>query len=468
MNKIQKKLLCIILILCLCSGLMACGSNGISQDNDKNTSKSTDNTTVIAGSENDNAEKTDVTDSTKEEQTEDADVKNTEVKGTETNDTTVNKGVAGITVPELDIESKKIPDNAALQFVADMKIGWNLGNTFDANTATNTLSDELDYEDSWVGVKTSKEMIDTVKAAGFNTIRIPVSWHNHVDADFNISAQWLDRVQEVVDYAMDNDMYVILNIHHDTQVGYYYPNSENYDTSKKYMTAIWSQLADKFADYSDKLIFESINEPRLVGSNYEWWIDINNAYCADAVDCINKLNQVFVDTVRGTGGNNETRYLMVPGYDASANCAVISQFILPTDVAGNDNKIIVSVHAYTPYNFALQGMTEDGAVSDFSVKNNNRTKDITGFITQLYNKYVSKGIPVVIGEFGARDKNGNLQDRVDFSAFYIATARAMGMTCVWWDNNSFSSTEEGFGLLNRKELTWEYPDIMTALMKYSE
>jgi endoglucanase len=311
-------------------------------------------------------------------------------------------------------------------------------------------------------------MIDTIQAAGFNTIRIPVSWHNHVDDNFQISEAWMNRVQEVVDYAYNNDMYVIINIHHDTMVGYYYPSSDNYDTSEKYITTIWTQIAERFADYGDKLIYESINEPRLVGTNYEWWIDTSKEECLDAVDCINRLNQVFVDTVRGTGGNNPTRYLMVPGYAASPSFEVIDQFVFPTDISTNVNKIILSTHAYTPYNFALQASTEADAVSDFSVDNKARTKDITGFMTQLYNKFISKGIPVVIGEFGARDKDGNLQDRVDYSAFYIATAKSFGITCVWWDNNSFAGTGENFGLLKRDTLTLEYPDLIVALMKYAE
>jgi len=371
-----------------------------------------------------------------------------------------------IIIPEVDIDAFDVPDTEAMRFVESMKIGWNLGNTFDATSESTPLADELKIESAWVGVLTTKEMIQAVKEAGFNTIRIPVSWHNHLLENFTISEPWLNRVNEVVDYAISEGMYVIINIHHDIAKEYYYPTSEYLLNSKTYTTAIWTQLAKRFRDYDDHLIFESVNEPRMVGTKYEWWLDMNNESCRDAVECINQLNQVFVDTVRLTGGNNATRYLMVPGYDASADSALSPAFKLPTDTVAD--RLIVSVHAYTPYNFALQGPTENGSVSNWSMSNEASTRDIDTFMDGLYNKYISQGIPVVIGEFGSRDKKGNLQDRVDHAAYYIRSARARGMTCVWWDNNAFSGNGENFGLLDRRNVQWKYPDLLAALMKYAE
>ena len=372
-----------------------------------------------------------------------------------------------IEIPMVELEEKTFETNEALDFVANMKLGWNLGNTFDAVSNNEYVQDSLSLESDWVGVTTTKEMIAAVKEAGFETIRIPVSWHNHVDENFQINEAWLNRVQEVVDYAIDSDMYVILNIHHDIDPLYYFPDSEHFDNSKKYIEAIWTQVGERFLEYSDKLIFESINEPRLKGTDSEWWLDMNKDSSKDAVDCINRLNQVFVDLIRSQGGNNSTRYLMVPGYAASANFALIHEFVLPVDSSSNQNKIIVSVHAYTPYNFALQGPNESGNVDDFNIKNKSRTDEINNFIDQLYGKFISKGIPVVIGEFGARDKNGNLEDRVHYAAYYIAAARNAGITCVWWDNHAFSGTGENFGLLNRRTLSFIYPEIVEAMNQYS-
>lgn len=365
-------------------------------------------------------------------------------------------------VPGINIEKQPIPDNEALAFVRDMKVGWNLGNTFDAVDAT-WLTNKLDYEKAWVGVKTNEGMIKAVKDAGFNTIRIPVSWHNHVSGDdHKIDTDWLDRVQEVVDYAVKYDLYIIINIHHDMGKDYIYTSKEYLGQSVHYVRSIWSQLAERFRDYSHRLIFESLNEPRMVGHNNEWWLDLSNKDCREAVECLNELNQVFVDTVRSSGGNNKDRYLMVPGYAASYAGALADGFAIPKDTV--DNRIIVSVHAYTPYNFALDA----GGVRTFDINRPASTNEIDYFMTELYKKFISNGIPVVIGEFGARRKGDNLQDRVDFTAYYVASASARGMTCIWWDNHGFSGDGELFGLLDRRYLNWKFPEIVEAMMKYAQ
>jgi endoglucanase len=367
-----------------------------------------------------------------------------------------------VKIPELNIEKQPIPGNEALAFVKNMKVGWNLGNTFDAVDATR-LTNKLEYEWAWVGVKTTEEMIRAVKDAGFNTIRIPVSWHNHVSGDdYTIDEPWLDRVQEVVDYAVRNELYIIINIHHDMGRDFIYPTRDYLDQSKRYVGSIWSQVAERFKDYDHRVIFESMNEPRIVGHKNEWWPDPNDADIMDAVECINELNQLFVDTVRATGSNNRDRYLMVPGYCASFAGATVPGFRIPADTV--DNRIIISVHAYTPYNFALQ----DGGIRTFDISRQSSTKDINYFMDILYDSFVSKGIPVVIGEFGARNKKDNLQDRVDFTAYYVAYAAARGMTCIVWDNHGFTGSDELFGLLDRKAVEWRYPEIVEALIKYAQ
>lgn len=362
--------------------------------------------------------------------------------------------------------------NDALTFVENMKIGWNLGNTFDA-VDYNGLGDELLYESCWCGTVTTKEMIDTLKEAGFQTIRIPVSWHNHlvtgVDGyDFAISEAWINRVQEVVDYAIEDDLYVIINIHHDFSKEYIYPSDEYLQQSKLYVTDIWRQIAERFKDYDEHLIMESLNEPRLVGTKYEWWIEPQQKECIEAIQCINTLNQAFVDVVRASGGNNAERFLMVPGYAASLQGATNDYFSLPEDIAGNQNRILVSVHAYTPYSFALQGAGESGSTDAFSADSDSSTRDIDDLMDNLYNKFVRSGTGVVIGEFGAREKNNNLQARVDFTAYYVEAARARGITCCLWDNNAFSGSGENFGLFMRQSLTFAYPEILESLMSHCQ
>lgn len=367
--------------------------------------------------------------------------------------------------PAFSIKSYELPENEAMEFVRDIKIGWVLGNTFDAIDCT-WLSDEMEYESGWCGVKTTERHIQMIKEAGFNAIRIPVSWHNHLSdrENYTISQPWLDRVTEIVDCCMDNDMYVIINIHHDNNTEFLYPSGEYLDQSVSYVTAIWAQLSEHFKEYDEHLIFNGMNEPRLVGHANEWWIDNESEDCKDAIACVNVLNQAFVDTVRASGGNNASRWLLCPGYCASPDGVLNDGFVLPTDPAGDRNRIIISVHAYTPYNFAL----ESGGTSKWSSSDSTDVASMVWFMDRIYEKYVSKGIPVIIDEFGAVDRNGNTAARVDFASYYVAAARARGIACFWWDNNAFTGDGELFGLLNRSTYEWVYPEIVEGMMKYAE
>lgn len=364
-------------------------------------------------------------------------------------------------LPEITLESKEIPDNEALDFVEELKLGWNLGNTFDA--VDSNLTDEMEYEKVWCGRYTTEEMIETVKNAGFCTVRIPVSWHNHLTDDkYTISEAWMDRVNEVVDWCIDRDLYVILNIHHDNSTDYLYPSEEYAEQSIAYLTAVWSQLAERYKEYDEHLIFEAMNEPRLVGHTNEWWLDTNNEDCMEAVECINRYNQAFVDLIRSSGGNNAERYLMCPGYAASPEGAWNDGYQLPLDTA--DNRIIVSVHAYSPYSFALDA----AGTNAWSMENQSDVSNVTSFMDKLYDKFISQGIPVLIGEFGAANKYNNLEVRTEYAAYYVAAARARGLTCCWWDNNAFIGSGENLGLLNRVSSKWQYPEIVAAMLKYAE
>lgn len=381
-------------------------------------------------------------------------------------------GVENGVIPQISIEAKEIPDKECFAFVKDMKTGWNLGNTLESYSEGKWYGDDTSSEESWGNPVTTKEMIDAVYEAGFRTVRVPVTWHNHVTDDGNgpvISTAWLDRVQEVVDYAYDNGMYVILNTHHDNTAHIegesgYYPDLAHEEESDRYIAGIWSQLAERFQDYGDHLIFESMNEPRLVGTSYEWNFNAGVAECKEAAQSINRLNQVFVDTVRASGGNNAERYLMLPGYDASLAGAVTELYQLPQDTA--TDKLIVSVHAYTPYDFALRPNGESGATDHFSCEESSSVHDIDDLVNSLYRKYVSQGIPVVIGEYGAMNRDNNTQDRVDYYAYYTAAARANGMTCCVWDNGAFTSGET-FGILRRRVGKWFFEETVEAMMKYS-
>ncbi len=341
-----------------------------------------------------------------------------------------------------------IADNS-VDFVKNMKLGWNLGNTLDATGSG------MSSETSWGQPKTTKELIDFVKGSGFTTIRIPVSWSNHVDENNNIDGEWMDRVNEVVDYAIDDGLYVILNSHHDNDK--YYPTSENYENASKYLTDIWKQIAERFANYDEQLVFEGMNEPRLANTNKEWWFADNDADGIDSIETISKLDQDFVDTVRAAGGFNETRYLMVPSNRADAWTAMHKSFTLPTDPA---NRLIVSVHAYSPYDFA---MNENG----YKEWDGSKIGDLS-FIDSLKSTYTDKGVGVVIGEFGATNKD-NLEDRVRWADDYTGKAAAAGICCVWWDNGGTKVGTENFGLVDRTGKKIYYPEILDIMLKnYNE
>ena len=376
-----------------------------------------------------------------------------------------------INAQALSGDTLKNADTEAI--LEDMGLGWNLGNSLDA-----TGGSGLDTETSWSNPKTTQALIDKVKSLGFNTVRVPVSWGKHVSGDnYTIDSAWLARVKEVVDYCYKNDMYVILNIHHDTKSSEsasgagYYPRSSAYSSSEKFVTSVWSQMAEYFKDYDYHLIFETLNEPRLIGTGYEWWFNKWSipSEVKDAIDCINRLNQKAVDTIRNTGSNNKGRLIMCPGYDASIDGATVSGFKLPTDISGNKNRFAVSVHAYSPYNFAMN--VGSGSTSTYTSSIKSELRDL---FSTLKSNFRDKGIPVVIGEFGSTDKN-NTAERVKWATDYTALAKKNNIPCVLWDNNAFAVyngssivlNSEYHGYINRKNNTVTSPakDVIEALMK---
>ena len=373
----------------------------------------------------------------------------------------------GITIPVFSpddplITQQQVPENEAMAFMRELKAGWNLGNTFDAYDNTGKVKG-VAIETYWCQAKTTRELIRAIHEAGYNLIRIPVSWHNHVTGDeYTIDPAWMERVKEVATWVVEEGMYFIVNIHHDNQKNLLYPDSTHYEQSEKYVTAIWKQIAEAFMDFDEHCIFESMNEPRLVGTNYEWYFNATSKECKDAADCINRLNQKIVDVIRSSGGNNASRYICVPGYCGSPDAATNALFKIPEDPA--DNKIIIEVHAYRPYDFALNVNSND---SRFDLEKDKRKRsDIDSFMNSLYRKYVKQGIPVIIDEFASLDKN-NLQDRVNFTAYYVASASARGMTCCLWDNHAFTGNGELLGVINRNRLEWVFPDIALAMTRNS-
>lgn len=328
----------------------------------------------------------------------------------------------------------------AVQLCKDITIGWNLGNSLDATGYG------INSETSWGNPVTTKNMILAVKDAGFDAVRIPTTWFNHVDSDFNIDEAWLNRVQEVVDYAYDEEMYVILNIHHEDWND---PYEATFNATSKKMKKLWTQIANRFKDYGGRLIFEGMNEPRWRNTQYEW-----NAGNTEGRNVVNKLNKVFVDTVRATGGNNSYRALMIPTYAASAYA--LDGFTVP-----DDKSIIVSIHAYSPYNFAMNA----SGTTSFDPDNTNwdNAGELISLANKLYDDYISKGVGAIIGECGTINKN-NISARMNWAGYFPKVFGEKGIPIFLWDNNAYGSGNETFGMLHRDTLKWEYPDYIKKLV----
>lgn len=324
-------------------------------------------------------------------------------------------------------------DISMSELMDQMVIGWNLGNTLDAPEG----------ETSWFQPKTKKEMIDKIHELGFNTVRIPVSWGLHTSGspDYTIDEDWFDRVEEVVNYALDNDMFVILNSHHDND--FYYPSKKHEEKSVNYIEKIWTQVAERFKDYDQHLIFQGMNEPRLSGTNYEWWVDYNNQDCVDAVEIISEMNQKFVDVVRASGGRNADRFLMCSGYCGSPEYTLREPFVLPTDTV--EGKLIVSVHAYTPYDLAMDG---ESAVREFTAAG---AQAIDDFMEKHYNVHVKNGVGIIIDEMGVINKS-NSYARKAWATYFVAKAKSLGMVCCVWDNGNTAEETESYGLFDREKL----------------
>ncbi len=370
----------------------------------------------------------------------------------------------------VDEGSKSFVEIKALDLVRDMKTGWNLGNTFDATAGGNSLKSES----SWGQPFTTKAMIDGLAASGIKTIRIPISWSHHiVDNNYTIDPAWMARVKEVVDWALADDMYVVINIHHDNfekdskmpALAGFYPTDENFENSADFVCNIWAQVALAFNNgYDQHLVFESLNEPRLCGTNEEWWYNASSAKSMKAMNNLNKLNQAIMDVIRASGGNNKKRIIAFPSLQASPDSALASTFKMPKDYDGSIDRMIVSVHMYTPYNFAM----ESPGVIQYS---DSVKKEFTSMFKKLNDAFISKGYAVYIGEYGATNKN-NLGDRIAWFTDYIADAHSYGMPCFLWDNGIWKvegeEYSEHYGYYNRYDQTWYFPEILDAIVKNSK
>lgn len=346
----------------------------------------------------------------------------------------------------------------ALEATRLMGNGINLGNTLEAcdNNVGIKTNTPLSYETHWGQPKTTQAMIDGMKAAGFDTIRIPVAWMTNAthlyEGDYTIDADYMDRVEEVVRYARKAGMYVIINDHWDG--GWYGMfGSESAETRALAMEAykgMWQQIAERFRDYSDYLIFESANEE--LGGRFD---ENSPLYCSDSVvtyltdderyALTNEINQTFVDVVRATGGNNATRFLLIAGYGTNIDQTCDDRFQMPKDTA--DSKLMVSVHYYDPWSYcgasSAASATKWGKVSDYEYMDQQLAK---------MTKFTEAGYGVVIGEYGALPCSDGLKDNtLAYHTAFLDTCTKYNLTNCLWDCS---------GLYKRVSQTFADDDIL--------
>lgn len=319
----------------------------------------------------------------------------------------------------------------AMEFTAAMQPGWNLGNTLDATGG----------ETSWGNPKATPELIQKIKDEGFNSIRIPITWGHMMNEENVIDADYLARTKEVINYALDADLLVFVNIHHDSWQWLNAITPDENDANYRKFRAIWEQLAEAYKDYPRAVIFESINEPRF---------DKESTYA----ECLDMMNKACVEIVRASGGNNAERLIVLPTKDTNGEQKYLDQLYgTITDI--NDPNIIATVHyyGYWPFSVNIAGETEFKGTS---------VTDIDGLVSRLKTTFIDNGIPVIIGEWGLLGFDTALDtvehgEILKFFEYFCNAVNENGLTTMWWDNGQH---------LNRYSYEWADPSL-NAVIKQS-
>lgn len=333
------------------------------------------------------------------------------------------------------------------ELVNSIRVGWNLGNTFDVCQTDRDGDGKLDEhaedgaevdETLWGNPDVTRELFKSLTDDGVNAVRIPVTWRDHIDEFGNIDASWLNRVQQVVDYAYNCGLYVIINVHHDgaddREYGaWLWEAAESYDYILSRYCRIWAQLSDRFKNYNERIIFESLNE-----------VSFDDLSEDDSYALLNSINQRFVDLVRSSGGNNGERHLLIAGYRADIMKTCDERFVMPDDPA---KRCILSVHYYTPWEFCTANLQNTwGSRSE--------EREMESLVTVLCENFTQKGVPVIIDEYGTVSTDE--ESLVYFCEKLVKTCHDLGIACLLWDNGS---------QVDRVSYEWRCPELIEALVR---
>ncbi len=379
---------------------------------------------------------------------------------TVSNDDSNESTATSSTTTSSSIDDIDFTKNSAIECLACLHAGWNLGNSLDSYSSTESASID---ETSWGNPEITSTLLEGVKDAGFDFIRIPVSWLNHTDTsttDYTIDSDWMARVKEVVDMAIDAGLTVVINVHHDGVPGNWLDISEaddsndNYDAITTRFEAVWTQIADEFKDYDEHLMFEGMNE--IQDGGWGW----SSEYTSDPStqnNILDKWNQAFVTTVRETGGNNTYRYLVIPGYAANPSFT-LKYLSIPDDPQEDEDgikRLIVTYHFYQPDDFCLNATvnkwgSESGGVSSSECSSWGQEDHVREIFDEMKETYIDEGYGVYMGEFGATYQGSSY---VDYQRYYdeyvVKYAHDLGILPIIWDNGSTGSGSECFGLFDR-------------------
>ena len=353
-----------------------------------------------------------------------------------------------VTVTQEKGEAATVSGETPWDICASLGLGWNLGNQLDAHN--NGIAEET----AWGNQPTTQALFNQLASTGFTSVRIPVTWLGHIGEapSYTIDAEYLNRVAEVVGYAESAGLNAIINIHHDGADSNYWLNikdaakDEALNTSiKEQLAAIWTQIANKFKDKGNFLVFESMNE--IHDGGWGWGENLTDGGKQYAV--LNEWNQIFVDAIRATGGNNTNRYLGLPGYVTNIDLTV-QNFVLPRDIV--QNRLMVAVHFYSPMEFTLNDeFSEWGHTGAPSKKPDWGDEEyLKSQFNSMKTKFIDNGIPAYIGEIGCVHRNNERSEafRLYYLEYLCKAAKEYGMAPFYWDNGSASAGKECSGLFN--------------------
>jgi len=337
----------------------------------------------------------------------------------------------------------------SLQLSQEMAPGWNLGNSLEA----------IGGETNWGNAAATQSLLNAVKAAGFNSVRIPMSWKQYADSNDNIRADWMARVTEVVNYARNAGLVAIINIHWDG--GWMQPNYATQAMANTRITKFWTQIANNFKNYDDHLLFAGLNEVMIDG---DYGTPTVEYYTVQ-----NGFNQTFVNAVRATGGNNAVRHLVVQGFNTNID-HTYNFFTVPSDSAAN--RLMVEVHYYDPYDFTLNTGNDTiwqwGSIATSPA--NTETWANEGYVDAQFNKLNQRfvtgmGMPVLMGEYGAVARlnvDPSQTYRTYWDQYITSAARQRGLVPVYWDNGY--SGDHQMGLFNRSNGAQYYPNLTSTIV----